>query len=159
MAERRKLTRAGLKEKEERLKYLQEVYLPEIQKQLSEARKQGDLSENADYDAAKTEAEKIAREIDAIQDLLNNVEVVEYDEKKRNTIDFGATVSIKRLNTGKEEQYTIVGTDEVKPFEHQISLESPLGRALKDHKVGDVVEVEAPTPYKVEVVSIKGSDK
>ena len=159
MAERRKLTRAGLKEKEERLKYLQEVYLPEIQKQLSEARKQGDLSENADYDAAKAEAEKIAREIDSIQELLNNVEVVEYDEKKRNTIDFGATVTIKRLNTGKEEKYTIVGTDEVKPFEHQISLESPLGRALKDHKVGDVVEVDAPTPYKVEVVALHGSEK
>ena len=159
MAERKKLTKAGLKEKEDRLKYLQEVYLPEIQKQLSEARKQGDLSENADYDAAKTEQDKIEREIADLQNLLNNVEVVEYDEKKKSTVDFGATVTIKRLGSNKEEKYTIVGTDEVKPFERQISLESPLGRAIKDHKVGDVVEVEAPTLYKVEIISIKGSDK
>lgn len=155
MAEKRKLTKAGYKEKEERLRYLTEVHLPEVQKQLSEARKQGDLSENADYDAAKAEQDKTEREIAEIQILLNNAEIIEYDSKKRNTVDFAATIVVKKVGSNKEETYTIVGTDEIKPFEHQISFESPLGRALRDKKVGDIVEVNGPTTYQVEIISIK----
>ena len=158
MAEKRKLTKTGYKEKEERLRYLQEVALPEVQKQLSEARKLGDLSENADYDAAKRESEKIEREIAEIENLLSNAEIVEYSNKVNNVVDFAALVTIRREGSSKEETYEIVGTDEVKPFEKKISFESPLGKALRNHKVGDKVEVLAPTTYVVEIVSIKGNN-
>lgn len=158
MAEKRKLTKAGYKEKEERLRYLQEVHLPEVQRQLSEARKQGDLSENADYDAAKAEQDKTEREIAEIQILLNNAEVVEYDKKRKGGVDFAAVVTIKRVGSSKEETYTIVGTDEVKPFERHISFESPLGKALRDKKVGDIVEVYGPTTYQVEIVKIEAQE-
>lgn len=154
MAEKTKLTKAGYKKLEEELRTLIDVTRDEVKAQLAEARAQGDLSENADYDAARAKQAEVEGRIKEIEDILNNCEIIEEGGRKGNKVALGSTVVIKYLETDKEEEYTIVGTVESDPFNGKISNSCPLGEAIVGKSVGDIIDVKAVKSYKVQIVRI-----
>lgn len=157
MADKIKLTKVGKEELEKELRYLIDEAREEVKRQLAEARAQGDLSENADYDAARNRQAEVEGRIKEIEDILSNYELID-DEKgskrKSDKVALGSTVTIRFLENGKEAKYKIVGTVESDPFNNKISNACPLGEALIGKAVNDVVEVKAKKNYKVEVVKI-----
>lgn len=154
MSEKTKLTKAGYKKLEEELRTLIDVTRDEVKNQLAEARAQGDLSENADYDAARAKQAEVEGRIKEIEDILNNCEIIEEGTRKGNKVALGSTVTIKYLETDVEEEYTIVGTVESDPFNGKISNSCPLGEAIVGKSVGDIIEVKAGKTYKVQIVKI-----
>ena len=138
------LTSAGLKEKEERLDYLKNVILLEVAEKIKEARGFGDLSENAEYDAAKKEQAEVAEEIAKIEAMLKNVEIVDEDDISTTKVTVGSKVTVKDCETKEKIELQIVGSNEVDPITMKISNESPLGSALLGHEEKDEVKVEAP---------------
>ena len=143
MAEEKKnlLTRAGLNKLENELHNLKVNKRQEIAEKIKEAREQGDLSENAEYDAAKDEQREIEERIVAIELLLKNAEVV--DDAEEGTINIGCKVKLFDKEFDEEVEYMIVGSTEANSLQGKISNESPVGMALLHHKVGDEVTVEA----------------
>ena len=118
---------------------------PEVIAALQEARSLGDLSENAEYDAAKDEQRDIEARIEELETILKNVEVVDMEEDHNiDKVNFGLTVKVKDNEFGDEMEFKIVGATEANSLKGKISNESPLGKALMGSKKGDVVEVEAP---------------
>ena len=142
MAEEKKnlLTRAGLNKLENELHNLKVNKRQEIAEKIKEAREQGDLSENAEYDAAKDEQREIEERIVAIEALLKNAEVV--DDAEEGTINIGCKVKLFDKEFDEEVEYMIVGSTEANSLQGKISNESPVGMALLNHKVGDEVTVE-----------------
>lgn len=138
------LTSAGLKEKEERLDYLKNVKLLEVAEKIKEARGFGDLSENAEYDAAKKEQAEVAEEIAKIEAMLKNVEIVDEDDISTTKVTVGSKVTVKDCETKEKIELQIVGSNEVDPVTMKISNESPLGSSLLGHEEKDEVKVEAP---------------
>ena len=136
------LTTAGLKEYEDELSYLKEVKRHEIAQKIKEAREQGDLSENAEYDAAKDEQRDNEARIEELEKILKNVEVVDEDEIDLETINVGCQVRVKDKDLKEELEYKIVGSTEADSLKGRISNESPVGAALLGHKVGDTVKIE-----------------
>lgn len=136
------LTREGLKAYEEELSHLKEVRRHEIAQKIKEAREQGDLSENAEYDAAKDEQRDIEARIEELDKILKNVEIVDEDEVDLETINVGCRVRILDLEFNEELEYKIVGSTEANSLKGKISNESPVGAALMGHKVDDTVTVE-----------------
>lgn len=159
MAEKRKLTKSGYKALEEELRDLIDVKLPECKKQLSEARAEGDLSENADYDAARALQAEIEGRIKQIQEILNNAELIAETKSGSKKVSLGSTVVLKDLGTGEKDEYTIVDTVESDPFKGWISHSCVLGSAILGKSVGDKVEIKAQEPYMVEILEIKVLDK
>ena len=157
MAEKTKLTKAGYKKLEEELRYLIDVVRDEVKRELAEARAQGDLSENADYDAARGKQAEVEARIKEIEATLNNAEILE-ENNKSNKVGLGSTVTVKFIEMNKEAEYMIVGSIESDPFNGKISSSCALGEAILGKVVGDIVEVKAIKPYKVQIVSI-GSKK
>lgn len=156
MADKTKLTRAGKQKLEEELRNLIEVVRDDVKRQLAEARAQGDLSENADYDAARNRQAEVEGRIKEIENILSNAEIIDEEGKKRsNKIALGTTVTIKFLNNDKEQTFMIVGTVESDPVNGKISNSCPLGEALVGKTVGDIVEVKAIRTYKVEILKIE----
>ena len=153
MGEKTKLTKAGYKKLEEELRYLIDVVRDEVKVQLAEARAQGDLSENADYDAARGKQAEVEGRIKEIEDILANSEIIE-ENTKGNRIALGSTVKLKYIDNGKEAEYTIVGSVESDPFNGKISNSCALGEAIIGKTVGDVVEVKAIKTYKVQILKI-----
>ncbi|MCD8241672.1 MAG: transcription elongation factor GreA [Lachnospiraceae bacterium] len=153
MAEKKNiLTYEGLKKLEEELQDLKVVQRREIAQKIKEAREQGDLSENAEYDAAKDEQRDIEARIEQIEQILKNAEVVLDEEIDFDKISIGCVVRVLDLEYGEEEEYKLVGSSEASSLQNKISNESPIGRALIGAEVGDVVDVEAPAgvlQYKV----------
>lgn len=154
MAEKTKLTKAGYRKLEEELRTLIDVTREQVKVQLAEARAQGDLSENADYDAARAKQAEVEGRIKEIEDILNNCEIIEEGGKKGNKVALGSTVTIKYLETDVQEEYTIVGTVESDPFNGKISNSCPLGEAIVGKSVGDIIEVKAVKTYKVQIIKI-----
>lgn len=155
MADKTKLTKAGKQKLEEELRNLIEVVRDDVKRQLAEARAQGDLSENADYDAARNRQAEVEGRIKEIENILSNVEVIDEEGKKKsNKIALGTTVTIKFLNNNKEETFMIVGTVESDPFNHKISNACPLGEALIGKSLGDIVDVKGKVSYQVEVLKV-----
>jgi len=154
MEAKQQLTKVGYKKLEAELRNLIENVRDEVKKQLAEARAQGDLSENADYDAARNRQAEVEGRIKEIETILSNCEIIEEDNKKGNRVALGSTVTIEFLETGKEESFMIVGTVESDPFNHKISNACPLGEALIHATVGDVIEVKGKKNYKIEVKKI-----
>ena len=154
MAEKTKLTKAGYKKLEDELRELINVTREEVKVQLAEARAQGDLSENADYDAARNKQAEVEARIKQIEDILNNSEIIEESAKNKNKVSLGSTVTIRNLDTNKEDSFMIVGTVESDPFNGKISNSCTLGEAIIGKSVGDVVEIKAIKNYKVEIVKI-----
>ena len=147
------LTNEGFLEIEEELNHLKEVKRPEVIKALKDARALGDLSENADYDAARNEQAQVEGRIKELELLLEKAELIE----KRDTdkVGLGTTVKIKYIDDEEDEEYRIVGSKEADPSNNKISNESPLARAIMNAKVNDVCTVESPNGnYDVLVMEI-----
>ena len=143
MAEKKTiLTYTGLKALESELEELKVVRRKEVAVKIREAREQGDLSENAEYDAAKDEQRDIETRIEEIEKLLKNVEVVDEDEVDLNKISVGCTVVLYDNEFEEEVEYKIVGSTEANSLAGKISNESPLGIALLGKAVGEEVVVE-----------------
>jgi len=140
-AKKRLLTYAGLKALEEELHDLKVVKRKEVAGKIKEAREQGDLSENAEYDAAKDEQRDIEARIEELEAILKNAEVVVEDEVDLDKINVGCTVKVFDITFDEEMEFKIVGT-EANSLEGKISNESPVGQALMGKKVNDVVDVE-----------------
>jgi transcription elongation factor GreA len=148
------LTQEGLDDLKKELDNLINVRRPENIQAIKEARSLGDLSENAEYDAARNEQAQIEGRITQIEKMLENVSII--TEVKTDTVGIGNTVSIKYVDDDEEDEYKIVGSQEADPFESKISNESTIAQALFNHKVGDVVTVESPNGnYDVEIIEIK----
>ncbi|MGN0312992.1 MAG: transcription elongation factor GreA [Lachnospiraceae bacterium] len=140
--EKKLLTYAGLQKLEAELQDLKVVKRKEVAQKIKEAREQGDLSENAEYDAAKDEQRDIEARIEEIEALLKNVEVVVEEEVDLDKISVGCKVKIYDCEFEEELEYYIVGSTEANSLEGKISNESPVGRALIGAKVGDTIKVE-----------------
>lgn len=136
------LTYTGLKALEEELETLRVVRRKEVAEKIKEAREQGDLSENAEYDAAKDEQRDIEARIEEIEKILKNVEVVDEEEVDLDKINVGCTVLLYDEEFEEEVEYSIVGSTEANSLAGKISNESPLGAALLGKAVGDQVFVE-----------------
>ena len=136
------LTYEGLKKLEDELENLKVVRRKEVSQKIKEAREQGDLSENAEYDAAKDEQRDIEARIDEIEKILKNAEVVVEEEVDLDKISVGCRVKILDMEYDEELDYKIVGYTEANSLKGKISNESPVGKALLGAKVGDVVTVE-----------------
>ena len=146
------LTYAGLKNLEEELHDLKVVKRKEVAQKIKEAREQGDLSENAEYDAAKDEQRDIEARIEEIEKILKNAEVVVEDEVDLDKISVGCKLKLYDYEYEEEIEFKIVGSTEANSLQGKISNESPVGKALIGAKVGDVVKVEMPAgivEYKV----------
>ena len=153
MAKKNILTYAGLKKLEDELFDLRVNQRREVAQKIKEAREQGDLSENAEYDAAKDEQRDIEARIEEIEKILKNVEVVVEDEVDANVISVGCKVDVLDMDYDEEMEFQLVGSTEANSLQGKISNESPVGKALIGAKVGDVVEVELAdgtiVPYQV----------
>ena len=153
MAEKKNLmTYEGLKKLEDELQELKVVKRKEVAEKIKEAREQGDLSENAEYDAAKDEQRDIEARIEEIENILKNAEVVDEDEVDLGRINIGCKVRILDVEFNEELEYKIVGSTEANSLKGKISNESPVGKALIGHKAGEEVVVETqagPITYKV----------
>lgn len=136
------LTYAGLKQLENELQDLKVYKRKEVAQKIKEAREQGDLSENAEYDAAKDEQRDIEARIEELEKILKNAEVVVEDEVDLETINVGCTVSVYDREFEEEMEFKIVGSTEANSLQGKISNESPVGRALIGCKIGDVVSIE-----------------
>ena len=137
------LTYEGLRQLEDELHDLKVNQRKLVAQKIKEAREQGDLSENAEYDAAKDEQRDIEARIEEIDKILKNAEVVVEDEVDVNVINIGCRVKILDMEYDEELEYKLVGSTEANSLRGKISNESPLGRELIGKKVGDVVSVEA----------------
>ena len=136
------LTYEGLKRYEDELHELKVHKRQEIAQKIKEAREQGDLSENAEYDAAKDEQRDVEARIEELEKLLKNAEVVDEDEVDLDTINIGCKVKILDVEFNEELEYKIVGSTEANSLKGKISNESPVGKALIGKRVGDNVVVE-----------------
>ena len=145
MAEKKNiLTYEGLKKLEDELQDLKVNKRQEVAQKIKEAREQGDLSENAEYDAAKDEQRDIEARIEEIEKILKNAEVIDEDELDHGSVNFGSKVTVFDMEFNEEVTYKIVGSTEADILKNKLSNESPLGIALMKKKIGDVVTVEAP---------------
>lgn len=129
---------------------------PAIIEEIAVARAQGDLSENAEYHAAKEKQGMIEDRIAELEDKIARAEIMTADPSESPHIIFGAVVTVKNLETGKSTEYTLVGSDEVDPMQGKISSASPVGQSLIGRKVGDIVEAKLPKgPLKLEVLAFR----
>ena len=140
------MSAAGLKTLQEELEYLKTVRRKELADEIKEARSHGDLSENSEYDEAKTEQGKLYSKIAEPKVLIENAEIVDNTDENvpKDTITLCSIVRVRELEDGFEESYEIVGSQEANPREGRISDDSPVGRGLKGHKAGDAVTISAP---------------
>ena len=146
MAEAKKvvMTYDGLKKMEQELENLKTVRRKDVAEKIKEARGQGDLSENAEYDAAKEEQGEIESRIVQLENLLRNAEVIDEDVLKMDVVNLGSKVTVLDVEFDEEMEYTIVGSTEADPMNGRISNESPLGMALLGQKVGATVMADTP---------------
>ena len=138
-----KMSQERLEELKQELDYLQTVREKEVAEQIKEARSFGDLSENSEYDEAKTEQGKLYSKIAELQNLIENAEIVEMTAVA-GKVGHGSHVKVRDIEEDFVEEYTIVGSQEANPMMGRISSDSPFGRGLLGHAVGEIVTVEAP---------------
>lgn len=152
---RYKMSSQRLEEIKAELYYLQTVREKEVAEQIKEARSFGDLSENSEYDEAKTEQGKLYSKIAELQDLIEHAEITE-DSDDVGKVGIGTVVTVRDIEMDLEEKYKLVGSQEANPMEGKISDDSPFGRALFGHEAGDVVTVDAPMgEIKYEILAIE----
>jgi transcription elongation factor GreA len=148
------MTKAGYEETKEKLRYLQITKRQEIVERIQEARSHGDLSENAEYDAARNEQAANESEIAELDYKIKNAVILE-ENTDTSSVHIGSKVRVYDVEMEEEETYEITGTTEADPMANKISNESPVGAALLKHKVGDVVRVNAPDgEYKLVIKNI-----
>ena len=139
------MTKEGYKKKMEEIAYLENVKRPEISRAIAEARDKGDLSENAEYDAAKEAQGMLEMKISQLKDLVANARII--DERKLNTdeVQLLNTVTIKNIKTGATLKYTIVADSEANLKQMKIASSTPIAKGLMGHKVGDTVDIKVPS--------------
>lgn len=150
------LTKEGFQKLQDELEHLRTIKRQEVAERLHEAMEGGELIENAEYEAAKNEQAFVEGRIQELEALLATARVIEENGggKKSDSIQVGSKVTIKEGNF-EDETYTIVGAAEANPREGKISNESPIGKAILNHKVGDMVAVETPSgTYKVKIIKV-----
>ena len=151
-----KLTAERLAELEKELNWLKTTREKEVAELIKEARSFGDLSENSEYDEAKNEQSKLYGRIAEVENILTHAVVISEDETASDTIGLGCTVVVRDLEMDEDETYEIVGSQEANPSQGRISDDSPFGRAMLGHKVGEEVTVEAPVgAIKFQVISVE----
>ena len=145
-ASRFKMSQERLDALKEELYYLETVREKEVSELIKEARSFGDLSENSEYDEAKTEQGKLYSKIAELKVLIENAEIVDKADvdAPKDTITLGSIIKVLDVEFNEEDTYEIVGSQEANPKEGRISDDSPVGRALHTHRAGDVVTVAAP---------------
>ena len=152
------VTKEGLDELLKEQDNLIHVVRDEVIRELQEARAQGDLSENADYDAARDRQARVEARIRDLEAMIANAEIISEDKKAatKKTVSLGSTVTILDMSTNEEETYNIVGSIEADPLNGKLSNITPLATSLMDHKIGDDVDIEtAEEPYQVKVIDLK----
>ena len=155
MAKAIKVTDDGLKKLQDELEHLRTEGRSDIAEKIKVARGYGDLSENSEYDEAKNEQAKIEARIVELETMLKNVEIIKDIKGAAKSVVVGVKVKVYDEEFDEEEEYYIVGSTEADPVNNKISDESPVGRALLGHKVGDIVSVEAPAgEIKLKIVGI-----
>ncbi len=143
MAKEYKLSQSRLKALEEELNYLRTTREKEVAEMIKEARSFGDLSENSEYDEAKNEQGKLYSRIAEIEDILAHATIIE-EHDDEDTVGMSSRVTVRDLDLDEEESFEIVGSQEASPLQGRVSDDSPFGRAVIGHRVGDQVVVEAP---------------
>lgn len=140
------LTRDGLEKLKEELSYLKEVRRKEVAERIREAISYGDLSENSEYEEAKNEQAFLEGRILELEDKIKHAKIIDERHKKSAVVQIGSHVMVRNLSgkSKKDDTYTIVGSTEADPLNQKISNESPIGNALLEHRVGDIVKVTAP---------------
>lgn len=147
------LTEEGLNELKKELDYLKLEKRPEVINALKDARALGDLSENAEYDAARSEQASTEARIKELEKMLENVEII--SGVKTDAVALGTKVKLEYVGDDETDEFSIVGSKEADPFSNKISNESPIAQAILGHKVGDIVNVISPNgEYQVKVVEI-----
>lgn len=152
------VTKEGLEELKKEQDYLIHDVREEVIRELQEARAQGDLSENADYDAARDHQAQVEARIRDLETMISNSEIIEESKKasSKKTVSLGSKVTIKDMDSKEEETYTIVGSIESDPIKGKLSNITPLASAIMDKKVGDVIDINnVETPYQVKIISLK----
>lgn len=135
------LTKEGLEKVKAEYDELVSVTRKEVAERLKEARALGDISENAEYDAAKAEQAELEERINKLDDMIKNAKIID-EAGSGDTVNIGSTIRIREMDSGKEGEYSLVGSAEADPFQNKISNESAVGRAVIGHKAGDKVAVE-----------------
>ena len=147
------MTEEGLNELKREYDELIHVTREEVKEELKAARAQGDLSENADYDAARNRQAQVEARIAELDYQIKNAQIIQ-DKKKDNIVRIGSTVEIKELDTNDVHTYRIVGSVEADPLNGLLSNVTPLAEAIIDHKTNDVCEVKVDSPYQVKILKI-----
>lgn len=153
--EKVELTKEGELALQKEYRHLIDIDRPEVIEQIKAARAQGDLSENADYDAARNKQGEIEGRIKEIESILNNAVIISEKPKNSKVVSLGSKVEIKDLSDNAISTYTIVGTVEANPVKGLISNVSPLGKAIVGKHVGDVCVVRVAQEYKVEILKVE----
>lgn len=147
------VTAEGLEEMKNELEYLKNTRRPEVINALKEARALGDLSENAEYDAARSEQAIVESKIKELEVSIENAKVI--SEVSKDKINVGSKVKLEYVEDAEIEEYTIVGSKEADPFLNKISNESPIARAIMGKKTGETVTVDSPNgKYNVKILEI-----
>ena len=149
------VTQQGLEELKKEQENLIHVVRKEVIEDLQNARAQGDLSENADYDAARDRQARVEARIQEIEEMLKNIEIINESKGGKRLVKLGSTIKILDMEDKTEETYSIVGSVEADPLNGMLSNVTPLAEAVMDHKVGDVVTVSVDEPYQVKILEIK----
>ncbi len=150
------VTEEGLKKLQDEYNHLVHEVREQVKVELAEARAQGDLSENADYDAAREMQAQVESRIAELEVSLQNYVLIDTKTKGRtNTVKIGMTVRLEFLDTKEVNDFMIVGSTEADPLNGKLSNETPLAQAILDHKVGDTVNVPVANPYQVIIISVK----
>lgn len=148
------LTQAGYDDHKKQLRHYLDKVRPEVILELQEARAQGDLSENADYDAARDRQAQVEATIRELERILDNAEIIDTSQAGPKLVRLGATVTILDKELGEKETFTIVGSPEANPDTGKLSNVSPLVQAMLEKQVGDVVTVKVAKPYEIEILEI-----
>lgn len=150
------VTKEGLAELQKEYEYLVHVERDQVIEELRAARAQGDLSENADYDAARDHQARVEARIRQLDDMLKNIVIIDGGKKSRSKIvRLGSTVTLEFQDTMERETYTIVGTVESDPVNGKLSNETPLAAAILEHKVNETVPVLVNPTYNVKIIDVK----
>ena len=158
-ANRKVVSAEGMKKLEEKLLHLTTTRRAEIAEKLNIARGYGDLSENAEYDAAKDEQANLEREIMELEATIRTAVIINDDNVSTDKVNVGTSVRVKYVEDGDEEEYALVGALESDPMENRISNECPIGMALLGGHVGDIVDVETPDgTIQLEILEISRKD-
>lgn len=155
MDEKIYVTQEGLEELKKEYDNLVHVIKNEVIEDLKAARAQGDLSENADYDAARDRQAQVEARIRDLEVMLNNIEIIQEKKGKSQIVKLGSTVEIEDLKTKEVETFIIVGSVESDPLNGKLSNVTPLAMAVLDKKVGTVATVDVDEPYDVKIIAIK----